>query len=337
MGRIGVLIRGGLVLPPTKMALRKLQGENDRGEKVPFILLTNGGGVDEKTKAEQLSHKFDIELSPSQIVLAHTPMKLLAEKQKRLREGVCLVVGPDACKNVALQYGFKNPVLPGEVLAAYPAIWPFLKPNMPKPDIDFESTPFSSVIVFHDSRDWGRDIQIICDVLRSDKGYLGSLSQFHHTPGYKQSVPIYFSNPDFIWSNDFSVPRLAQGAFKAALEHLYTKLTGHHIEITEQFGKPFPPTYAFTEHVFNQLDPSLRGTKRRIYAVGDNIASDIVGANLAGWHSVLVRTGVWKDEDANRDPTHFYIPKSIEESMSPDSFRQLSQPKTIADDIGASS
>jgi ribonucleotide monophosphatase NagD (HAD superfamily) len=35
----------------------------------------------------------------------------------------------------------------------------------------------------------------------------------------------------------------------------------------------------------------------RIYMIGDNPASDIRGANRFGWESVLVKTGVWKEDD----------------------------------------
>jgi ribonucleotide monophosphatase NagD (HAD superfamily) len=74
-------------------------------------------------------------------------------------------------------------------------------------------------MMFYDSDDWGKDLQIACDLLRSKDGYLGTLcpkDQKH------QTVPLYFSNADFIWSNDFPQTRFAQGAFRIALEALYT-------------------------------------------------------------------------------------------------------------------
>lgn len=47
-----------------------------------------------------------------------------------------------------------------------------------------------------------------------------------------------------------------------------------------------------------------------IYAVGDNPAADIRGANTAGapWVSVLVRTGVFEGEgNSNTDPAHVVV------------------------------
>ena len=37
-------------------------------------------------------------------------------------------------------------------------------------------------------------------------------------------MPVYFSNPDLLWANEFPVPRLGQGAFAACLEMLHQKV-----------------------------------------------------------------------------------------------------------------
>lgn len=129
----GVLIRGGMVLPSTKRALKKLAGDNQ--DPIPFIFLTNGGGCTELAKAQQLSQMFDIDVKEHQVVLAHSPMKLLAQKQQHLRDGLCLIIGPDQCKEVALKYGFKRPVLPSEIMTWNPSIWPFKKPSTQPPDV----------------------------------------------------------------------------------------------------------------------------------------------------------------------------------------------------------
>ena len=97
----GVLIRGGLVLPSTRMALRKLYGQNKLGVRFPVVFLTNGGGVPESVKAKQLSTMFDIDVQPQQVVLSHSPFKLLAQKNQKLRENPVLVVGPKTVKEAA--------------------------------------------------------------------------------------------------------------------------------------------------------------------------------------------------------------------------------------------
>lgn len=40
-----------------------------------------------------------------------------------------------------------------------------------------------------------------------------------------------------------------------------------------------------------------KSNSRTVYAVGDNPAADIQGANNYGWTSVLVRTGVFTGKD----------------------------------------
>jgi ribonucleotide monophosphatase NagD (HAD superfamily) len=62
----GVLIRGGIVLSQTQRALRKLYGENRLGIRLPVIFLTNGGGVTEARKAQELSKKFGVPVRPEQ-------------------------------------------------------------------------------------------------------------------------------------------------------------------------------------------------------------------------------------------------------------------------------
>lgn len=40
------------------------------------------------------------------------------------------------------------------------------------------------------------------------------------------------------------------------------------------------------------------------YAIGDNPASDIEGANGAGWESILVQTGVFKADQGHHPAKH---------------------------------
>jgi hypothetical protein len=36
--------------------------------------------------------------------------------------------------------------------------------------------------------------------------------------------PVYFSNPDLVFANDFPTPRLGQGAFAAAVQAVYAQV-----------------------------------------------------------------------------------------------------------------
>lgn len=333
------------MLPSTRRALRKLNGENSAGVKLPIIFLTNGGGVLESRKAQELSAKFGVPVREDQVVLAHTPMRTLPEINTKLRDGLVLVIGRDEVKQVALNYGLKRPVLPGEIQAKYPAIWPFTTSKMPACPYNLDDEPFTAVVVMHDSRDWSLDSQICCDILRSDGGLLGTLAAYHHSPAFKQSVPIYFSNPDFLWSNNFPVVRFGQGAFRMCLETMYRNLTGHDLKIEQHFGKPFPATYKFGLDAINKqalLDKTSNEEdfqNRTVYGIGDNLASDILGANMNGCHSILVRTGVFK-EDPEDKSSPFKLSDAVIKSLqvqrdwTKDTIQQSLSPKTICDDVG---
>ncbi|CAG8808197.1 24332_t:CDS:2, partial [Racocetra persica] len=218
----GVLIKGTKAVPETKSALRFLDGENKLKKKIPFILLTNGGGVTEIQKAEELSEILNFPIKPSQLTLAHSPMRQLVPMFK---DSEVLIIGGagDNCRIVAESYGFNRVVIPNDVLAWKPCIWPFTK--LSENDLkltrklDFSNVKIEAIMMFHDSRDWGRDSQIILDVLRSKDGYFETSASPQELS--TRNFPLFFSNPDIIWSNDCLIPRMAQGSFRLCLEHLY--------------------------------------------------------------------------------------------------------------------
>lgn len=82
------------------------------------------------------------------------------------------------------------------------------------------------------------------------------------------------------------------------------------------FGKPEKLTYEFADDLLkDQYDIALQRAESeglkwpedvdknqppKIFMVGDNTASDIMGANHYGWQSILVKTGVFRDTEAHR-------------------------------------
>lgn len=300
----GVLLRGGDVIPQALEAMQILNGENAFGIKVPYIFLTNGGGKHEKDRCQELSEKLHVPVSESQFIQSHTPMSQLAEQYKTV-----LVVGGvgEACREVALSYGFKDPVTPGDIILWDPSITPFreLTEEEKANSIarDFSKVNIEAILVFADSRAWASDEQIILDVLMSDNGRLHTIGTAGTGP------PIYFSNPDFVWSTNNKLPRYGMGALRLGIEALYKAHTGYDLSSRlTQFGKPHTATYDFAERVLNSWhselyaedDQSPTKPPERVYMVGDNPQSDIRGANDFGWESILVKTGVW-DEDINHD------------------------------------
>ncbi|KAJ3206827.1 hypothetical protein HDU82_004281 [Entophlyctis luteolus] len=239
------------------------------------------------------------------MVLAHTPMAPLSAKFCHENADQVLILGKQSCREVALSYGFKYPILSDEIHKACPDVWPFRTVK----ELSFDSQlqldrKVGAILSFHDSPDWGLDIQIICDLLRAN-GDLRRIFEHEHRNHRKhhfvgqQQLPVYFSNGDFVWSNNLPLTRFAQGSFRHALEGVYSRLSGKRLEYI-MYGKPHKSTYDFAKkaidkHAAELYGPEAANIQRKYFGIGDNPESDIAGANGAGWTSVLVKTGVYDE------------------------------------------
>lgn len=253
-------------------------------------------------------------------------MKVLAKN--KIFNRVLVVGGPgDQARHVALDYGFENVITPGDIIRQTPSMSPHHRytpehfENFTRQDADIK-TPLDAILVFNDPRDTGTDIQVVCDLLNSEGGKIGTKRSLKSIDNKKEpSIPIIFSNNDFVWANDYPLPRFGQGAFRIAIEALYSEinqLQPHEKLNSTIMGKPFKIQYDFAHSVLIDWRLNLLGTKpnqteelnlpslnetpsnspfKSIYMVGDNPASDIQGANDNGWKSLLLRTGVYRDED----------------------------------------
>ncbi|CUS15418.1 unnamed protein product [Tuber aestivum] len=238
----GVLLRGPEPHPSAKRALAKLQ-END----IPFILLTNGGGISEAARCEDLSSKLDFPIAPSQLIQSHTPVKGFAEVYETV-----LVVGGEGenCRKVAEEYGFKNVFIPEDFYATDPGISPFstsLPPeyarNVPR------GTKIDAIFVFNDPRDWALNAQLVIDLIRSDNGVYGTLAE----PQAKEHIPTYFTNTDLVWASQYHIPRLGQGAFKfvvEALAHRFPMPVGG--PRLRPIGKPSSHTFRYAQKLLTE-------------------------------------------------------------------------------------
>ncbi|WVQ81944.1 TIGR01456 family HAD hydrolase [Cryptococcus sp. DSM 104549] len=296
----GVLKQGHHnVLPEAKRVLRLLTGEDGRLPKpIPFLLITNGGGVPDSHRLSLLSEELGVQLTPDQLVQSHTPMR---EYAKQYKDSAVLVVGGEGedCRHVAESYGMMNAFIPQDIIAWRNAIWDRTKLRPEEEPFvrraDFSTIPFSAIFMMHDSHDWGRDITLILDLLRSQGGVLGTRQE--EMQAGEEAVELIMSNADVEWRSDWPIPRLGQGAFRLGLEAIYKATTGFELPYT-QYGKPFKRTYDFSELSLRRYLASVGRDPDgplHVYMVGDNPASDIAGANAHGWSSILVRTGVFSD------------------------------------------
>ncbi|KAL4799830.1 aspartyl-tRNA synthetase [Aspergillus venezuelensis] len=334
----GVLLRSSTPIPGAAEALSLLKKEG-----IPFILLTNGGGKHETERVAEISEKLKVPLDADVIIQSHSPFADMVkgtETQTALENKRVLVIGGDGggCRAVAEKYGFKDVITPGDIMMANPAIWPFSKgfseyyktftrplAHKGEPGDPIKGLKIDAIFVFNDPRDWALDAHIIVDLLLSSQGVLGTLSDKNGRSdlpnhGYQQDgqPPLYFSNPDLWWAAAYSLPRLGQGGFREALEGIWAAITGGPSKGVELYktviGKPSQGTYEFAENQLLRNRSRAFGFEtvkplRNVYMVGDNPESDICGANSyrsahdSKWHSLLVRTGVYRGGEPAWTPT----------------------------------
>jgi HAD superfamily hydrolase (TIGR01456 family) len=286
----GVILKGGLVIEGAVSGINKLLHH-----KIPFVFVTNGGGISEKEKAKDLSKKLHVKIHHEQILLSHTPMRDLASTFKSSQ---VLVIGHQKCVSVAKGYGFDRAISSNCVLKENPLVFPNERLLSSKPTIYNDKEPIVAAMVFHDPVDWALDMQVLSDILAH--------------PHYSNNEParLYACNADLVYPTEYHTPRFTQGAFLESFKHLYELYHKKPLNYT-CFGKPFKIQYEYAERMLqdesNRMSGSNADSPHEVdtiyFGVGDNPLSDIRGANNAGknWRSILVRTGVFKG-GAN-DPT----------------------------------
>ncbi|KAK7811966.1 putative cdp-alcohol phosphatidyltransferase class-i family protein c22a12.08c, partial [Quercus suber] len=186
------------------------------------------------------------------------------------------------------------------------------------PKYNTTSDRVKAAFVVSDPVDWGRDIQVLCDILRS-----GGL------PGHKntQQPPLYFAADDLEYQGAFPFERLGMGAFRIALESVFNRIHCNALEYVS-FGKPNPFVFKNAEAILRKLQSSCNdnaidngdvGSNRfkTIYMIGDNPLVDIKGARQAGhpWFSILTRTGVFRGKDNHAEFPADLVVDTVEEAV----------------------
>lgn len=117
----GVLMRGKVPLDGAKLTLETLQAN-----AIPFILLTNGGGLTELDHAARLGLRLTMSIDEEQFVQSHTPFKTFVDQYKD--EWIVVLGGHGVnVKELAAMYGF-NPekiITSSDIAKHHPSIHPF--------------------------------------------------------------------------------------------------------------------------------------------------------------------------------------------------------------------
>ncbi|GMH39694.1 hypothetical protein BSKO_07592 [Bryopsis sp. KO-2023] len=307
----GVILRGDTPIPGAAEAVKKVQ---DLG--VPYVFMTNNGMESEAQRADRLAGSLGLDISKDNMILCHSALK---EEAPAFGNGLVLVTGHTKVdiKELMKDLGFKNP----RTIAEYGACHPGLVPNKTDPvpeDRKWADEPVKAVILLETPVDWQQDLQVICDILRSN----GNVNQI--ADDGIQHVKFIACNFDFTFVNHHPLPRFGPGAFIDLLGLLFSKSTGgRSLEIIKH-GKPHRPTYnsALRKLLSQQTSENQGRTKEggagRVYALGDNPKSDVRGANMMGkgWVSVLVRTGCFQGEGNDPDDPADYVVEDVSAAVN---------------------
>ncbi|KAF5751642.1 hypothetical protein HS088_TW02G00658 [Tripterygium wilfordii] len=203
----GVIIRGHSLIGGSPQALRRLC-DHTGALKIPFIFLTNGGGFQESKRALELSQLLGINVSPLQVLQGHSPFKQLV---KRYENELIVALGKGEPAAVMSEYGFKNVLSIDEYASYFDDIDPLAQykkwtvkvtadGNEPfkemTPRNDVCSLRVQAAFVVSDPVDWSRDIQVLCDILRTG-GLPGR--------GIGQQPDLYFANDDLEYQVTFEL------------------------------------------------------------------------------------------------------------------------------------
>lgn len=117
----GVLMRGKVPLDGAKQTLEMLQANS-----IPFILLTNGGGLTEFDHAARLGLRLTMCIDEDQFVQSHTPFKTFVNQYRD--EWIVVLGGHGSLvKELAAMYGFnlEKIITSSDIVKHHPSIHPF--------------------------------------------------------------------------------------------------------------------------------------------------------------------------------------------------------------------
>ncbi|KAG7226630.1 hypothetical protein INR49_001800 [Caranx melampygus] len=285
----GVLLRGGKVIPAARRAFQKLVDGNNNF-LLPVVFVTNAGSCQRHHKAQQLSNLLDVQISPQQVVLSHSPLRMM----KSFHDKCVLVSGQGPVTDIAntldcitTSLGFKKVVSIEQLREHHPLLDMVDHNRRPKlssslletlPKIDALNLSWTScvaiaIVLFGEPIRWETNLQLLIDVLLTN-GSPGCEYDSH----LSAQLPVLACNMDLMWMAEAPSPRFGHGMFMLCLESVYRKMTGRELQYQALLGKPSLLTYQYAEHLLRLQNPNHKLTT--IYAIGDNLMTDIYGANL---------------------------------------------------------
>ncbi|KAG8431218.1 hypothetical protein GDO86_019232 [Hymenochirus boettgeri] len=270
----GVLVRGKTPIPAAKKAFQKLV--DSQGQfMVPVVFVTNAGNCLRQTKADQLTHILGVPISQEQVMMSHSPLRIF----KQYHNKCVLVSGQGPLLDIAKYLGFSNPITIDSLRESYPFLDMVDHTRRPKilPSNAVDIPKIEAVVLFGEPIRWETNLQLIIDVLLT-----GGHPANPHEPASYPHIPVLACNMDLMWMAEARSPRFGHGTFMVCLENIYKKITGKELKYEALMGKPSEVTFQYAEYLVRAQAAQQRWEKpiQTLYAIGDNLMTDIYGANL---------------------------------------------------------
>ncbi|XP_061474104.1 haloacid dehalogenase-like hydrolase domain-containing 5 isoform X2 [Rhineura floridana] len=270
----GVLVRGKTPILGARKAFQKLV--NSQGEfLVPVVFVTNAGNCLRQKKADQLSHVLGVPIFQDQIMMSHSPLRMF----KRYHDKCVLVSGQGPLLDIAKHLGFCQPITIDRLRETFPLLDMVDHDRRPKAlhPTAVELPKIEAIVLFGEPVRWETNLQLIIDVLLTS-GYPGN----PYLQATYSHIPVLACNMDLMWMAEAQSPRFGHGTFLVCLENIYKKITGKDLKYEALMGKPSEVTYHYAEYLIRTQAAAKQWRKpiQTLYAIGDNLMTDIYGANL---------------------------------------------------------
>jgi len=270
----GVIVRGKNILPSAPHAFQRLVDDSGKF-RVPTVFVTNAGNTLRKKKADQLSTWLGVQIEEDQVVMSHSPLKMFRDYQNKH----VLVIGQGPVDTIARSLGFSKVTTITQLRHAFPTLDAVDHKRRRAAPCAFEKyfPRIEAILLFGEPIRWETSLQLIVDVLVTD-----GLPCINPQSIPQPHLPILACNMDLQWMAEAPMPRFGHGAFLLCLEQLYKKVTGSDLVYKGLIGKPSEITYRHGEHVLQceAMKMGIGNRVKNIYCIGDNICTDIFGANL---------------------------------------------------------
>lgn len=257
----GVIVRGKQVLPPVKECFKRLQGENGKF-RVPTLFVTNSGNSLRSQKAADLSKWIGFEVAESQVVLAHSPLKIF----DYLHDKQVLISGQGPITDIARELGFKKTTTIEELVKNFPCL-DYVNMKKRNPicgPIDPNFPQIEGIVLLSEPINWETPLQLMVDLLITNGMPTGLPTAIPYP-----HIPVLACNMDLLWASEAPIPRYGHGAFLLCLENLYKKVTGKDMTYAALVGKPSEITYYHANRLLVDHARSI-GVENveTIYAIG---------------------------------------------------------------------